>query len=187
MQGVQTIRRVKRSMGVQVPDSSEDEKKTSPHVTKAAMGSGTHPPVVLQAASLVPVQTPFVPTPSSPVALPASGLRSPPEITSPQGSSPSRSPTRLVPALKTPLPSLPLAQRTPSDETNISAPSPPSSVGPVSPSDGQPIESPLRKTGRVWDPARGVELFKRGSEQVLARFLKLGSWEGDAAAQQHHA
>ncbi|EEB97150.1 hypothetical protein MPER_03587 [Moniliophthora perniciosa FA553] len=37
--------------------------------------------------------------------------------------------------------------------------------------------SSLRKSGRVWDPARGVELFKRGSEEVLARFLKMGSWE----------
>ncbi|KAJ7293144.1 glycogenin [Mycena rebaudengoi] len=32
----------------------------------------------------------------------------------------------------------------------------------------------------VWDPARGVELFKRGSEEVLARFLKMGSWEEEA-------
>lgn len=56
--------------------------------------------------------------------------------------------------------------------------SPPSSVGPVSPPEGQPLISPpSRKGGRVWDPARGVELFKRGSEEVLARFLKMSSWE----------
>ncbi|KAF9454096.1 glycosyltransferase family 8 protein [Macrolepiota fuliginosa MF-IS2] len=56
--------------------------------------------------------------------------------------------------------------------------SPPSSVGPVSPPDDQPFtSSPIRKGTRVWDPARGVELFKRGSEEVLARFLKMGSWE----------
>jgi len=29
----------------------------------------------------------------------------------------------------------------------------------------------------VWDPARGVEIFKKGSEEVLSRFLKMGSWE----------
>lgn len=61
--------------------------------------------------------------------------------------------------------------------------SPPSSVGALSPSTGQPIVT-IRKAGRVWDPARGVELFKRGSEGVLARFLKMGSWEDDAAAQR---
>ena len=61
--------------------------------------------------------------------------------------------------------------------------SPPSSIGPFSPS-GQPL-SPTRKPGRVWDPARGVELFKRGSEEVLARFLKMGSWEEESAGLQH--
>ncbi|KAG7099585.1 hypothetical protein E1B28_001415 [Marasmius oreades] len=54
--------------------------------------------------------------------------------------------------------------------------SPPSSIGPISPTDNTPI-SPQRKAGRVWDPARGVELFKRGSEEVLARFLKMSSWD----------
>ncbi|KAG1754855.1 glycosyltransferase family 8 protein [Suillus paluster] len=33
------------------------------------------------------------------------------------------------------------------------------------------------RASRVWDPARGVELFKRGSEEVLARFLKISSRE----------
>ncbi|KAJ8084394.1 glycogenin glucosyltransferase [Marasmius tenuissimus] len=53
------------------------------------------------------------------------------------------------------------------------ATSPPSSIGPLSPADG----APLTKGGRVWDPARGVDLFKRGSEEVLARFLKMSSWD----------
>ncbi|KAG6895115.1 hypothetical protein C0993_010135 [Termitomyces sp. T159_Od127] len=56
--------------------------------------------------------------------------------------------------------------------------SPISSISPLSLSEGQPVGSP-RKGGRVWDPARGVELFKRGSEEVLARFLKMGSWEDE--------
>ncbi|KAJ3935840.1 MAG: hypothetical protein NXY57DRAFT_957777 [Lentinula lateritia] len=53
--------------------------------------------------------------------------------------------------------------------------SPPLSAGPVSLHGGQPIPSVAssRKAGRVFDPARGVELFKRGSEEVLATFLKM--------------
>ncbi|KAE9400610.1 hypothetical protein BT96DRAFT_1097333 [Gymnopus androsaceus JB14] len=65
--------------------------------------------------------------------------------------------------------------------------SPPSSTGPISPPEGQPIGSvvsPTRKVGRVFDPARGVELFKRGSEEVLARFLKMSSWEEDSSPQR---
>lgn len=57
--------------------------------------------------------------------------------------------------------------------------SPVSSVGPISPPDDQPFAPPAKKGARVWDPARGVESFKRGSEEVLARFLKMGSWEAN--------
>uniref|UniRef100_A0A0W0FAM2 Putative glycosyltransferase family 8 protein GLGEN n=1 Tax=Moniliophthora roreri TaxID=221103 RepID=A0A0W0FAM2_MONRR len=57
------------------------------------------------------------------------------------------------------------------------SPHTPTFAGPLSPTEGQPLMSPSRKSGRVWDPARGVELFKRGSEEVLARFLKMSSWE----------
>ena len=31
--------------------------------------------------------------------------------------------------------------------------------------------------GPAWDPERGVEIFKRKSEEVLARFLRMDSWE----------
>lgn len=62
-----------------------------------------------------------------------------------------------------------------------SLPSPLSSGPPLSPAEGPAPPSPSRKGGRVWDPARGVELFKRGSEEVLARFLKMGSWESEAS------
>ncbi|KAG1813286.1 nucleotide-diphospho-sugar transferase [Suillus subaureus] len=51
-----------------------------------------------------------------------------------------------------------------------------SSLGPASPAEGRSPSTPSR-TSRVWDPARGVELFKRGSEEVLARFLKISSRE----------
>ncbi|KAJ3900831.1 hypothetical protein F5879DRAFT_808432 [Lentinula edodes] len=52
---------------------------------------------------------------------------------------------------------------------------PPSFAGLVLPHEGQPITSVVssRKAGRAFDPARGVELFERGSEEVLARFLKM--------------
>lgn len=55
--------------------------------------------------------------------------------------------------------------------------SPASSYGPLSPLDVQSILPPARKSVRVWDPARGVELFKKGSEEVLARFLRMGSFD----------
>lgn len=51
-----------------------------------------------------------------------------------------------------------------------------SSLSPASPAEGKSPGTPSRAS-RVWDPARGVELFKRGSEDVLARFLKLSSRE----------
>lgn len=65
--------------------------------------------------------------------------------------------------------------------TDSSLPSPTSSGPPLSPAEGPVPQSPSRKGGRVWDPARGVELFKRGSEEVLARFLKMGSWENEGS------
>ena len=42
-----------------------------------------------------------------------------------------------------------------------------------------PVLGP-RKASRVWDPARGIDVFKRGSEEVLARFLRLGSFEEES-------
>jgi glycogenin glucosyltransferase len=55
----------------------------------------------------------------------------------------------------------------------------PSSLGSVSPNEGHSPSTPSTpsRTSRVWDPSRGVELFKRGSEEVLARFLKISSRE----------
>ncbi|KAJ3823284.1 glycogenin [Lentinula raphanica] len=72
--------------------------------------------------------------------------------------------------------------RHPSNESTT----PPSSAGPVSPPESQNLASVAspRRAGRVFDPARGVELFKRGSEEVLARFLKMSSWEEESSPQQ---
>ena len=63
------------------------------------------------------------------------------------------------------------------DEAGDISPSSVSSVPTVSsvvPAGGSPL-SHIRKGSRVWDPARGVEAFKRGSEEVLAKFMKIGS------------
>ena len=57
--------------------------------------------------------------------------------------------------------------------------SPASSYGPLSPLDAHVLFPTVRKGGRVWDPARGVELFKKGSEEVLARFLRMGSFDDE--------
>ena len=85
-----------------------------------------------------------------------------------------QSATQPAPLVKSPPPKSSIITRQPSIDPSVG--SPVSFVGPLSPSPVS-VLSPTRKPGRVWDPARGVELFKRGSEEVLARFLKMGSWE----------
>lgn len=64
------------------------------------------------------------------------------------------------------------------DDTSPSYASSPPGNSPVTPPSpaGGPSHSHGRRS-RVWDPARGVETFKRGSEEVLAKFMKKGSWE----------
>nr|AAS46741.1 putative glycogenin protein [Pleurotus djamor] len=82
--------------------------------------------------------------------------------------------------------------------SNSSTTSTPSSAGPISPPDSQQMALPptaiasptastsstIRRAGRVWDPARGVDVFKKNSEEVLARFLRMGSWEEGADARR---
>ncbi|TFK56666.1 hypothetical protein OE88DRAFT_45721 [Heliocybe sulcata] len=112
---------------------------------------------------------------------------SPPMAASPKRVSPVHSPphnynrVRSSPPQTSPT-SKPLATpamtRTSSNETG--AASSPSSIGPVSPLDGQPLTSATRNAAtRVWDPTRSVDIFKKGSEEVLARFLRMApqSWE----------
>ncbi|KAF8338293.1 uncharacterized protein EI90DRAFT_2991551 [Cantharellus anzutake] len=38
--------------------------------------------------------------------------------------------------------------------------------------------------GRKWDPARGVDVFKRDSQEVLAKFLKMGQWSSSSETTQ---
>ncbi|KAI9065910.1 glycosyltransferase family 8 protein [Trametes sanguinea] len=116
--------------------------------------------------------------------MPTSRLAGSPKLGSPvvgpsATSSPRQSPklTRLTSPFSPPL------QRTSSNDTAIT--SSPSTQGPLDTPEGTPIMGPMRKGGRVWDPARGVEVFKRSSEEVLARFLRSGSFDEDEAQRRH--
>jgi len=85
---------------------------------------------------------------------------------------------RVLSPLTTSIRSVPALARSASNETALS-----SSVGPPSPDAGS---APVKST-RVWDPARGVDIFKKGSEEVLSRFLRMGSFdEGSATPPQLH-
>ncbi|PPQ71465.1 hypothetical protein CVT26_011244 [Gymnopilus dilepis] len=104
-----------------------------------------------------------------PMAAPAPGPASAPPLAHPPVGLPSSRPpstSRVSPSI--------IARRTSNDS---SLGSPASSIGPLSPADSAQGMPAIRKGTRVWDPARGVELFKRGSEEVLARFLKMSNWE----------
>ncbi|KAH9081694.1 hypothetical protein EDB83DRAFT_2213645 [Lactarius deliciosus] len=118
----------------------------------------------------------------SPLGSPA-GLRSP-RYTSPRGSSTNLAESTPRPTLYKPVQRSSALQRggveqrlTPasfSRTISSDTASSPSSAPPTSPADSRPIH---RAGGRAWDPARGVEIFKKGSEEVLSRFLRMGSWE----------
>ncbi|KAI0652022.1 hypothetical protein C8Q79DRAFT_899590 [Trametes meyenii] len=140
-----------------------------------------------------PITPPKVPSPRGPSSprtmmsprrlssahMPTSKLAESPKIGSPVIDSSATSSPRASPKLMR-LASPPL-QRTPSNDTVIA--SSPSTPGPVETPENTPIMVP-RKGGRVWDPARGVDVFKRSSEEVLARFLRSGSFEEEA--QRRH-
>ncbi|KAF8913104.1 hypothetical protein CPB84DRAFT_1841512 [Gymnopilus junonius] len=106
-----------------------------------------------------------------PKAAPTPGPASAPPVAHP----PLGLPTSRPPSTSRMSPSS-IARRTSNDS---SLGSPASSIGPLSPADSGHSLPIVRKGARVWDPARGVDLFKRGSEEVLARFLKMGNWEDD--------
>ncbi len=171
VRGVQTISPMMRSQGVQV------SLGTQPSETPRSLRPTSLPPATINQVSGGPDVSMTTAFPS-----PVGGMRSPREYTFPD--TPTARP--VVPVI-TP-PQRPSKQLTDSPsitrQSSNEGSSPPSSVGPLSPPD-QPLQmgSPMRKAGRVFDPARGVELFKRGSEEVLARFLKMSSWEEDAASQ----
>ena len=129
--------------------------------TKIAEKATPLKPTVRTSDSLI-----SIPIPSGNTVMPSPVMVSALHVTPPPTSTKS---TKILTA--------PMARRSSNDS---SLGSPASSIGPVSPAEGHPVASPLRKATRVWDPARGVDLFKRGSEEVLARFLKMGAWEDES-------
>ena len=90
-------------------------------------------------------------------------------------------PQRVLPKLSSPF--APQLQRSVSMETTGTL-SPATSASLITP-ESTPIMT-TRKNGRVFDPARGVDLFKRSSEEVLARFLRMGSFEEEEARKREH-
>ncbi|KAI0257179.1 hypothetical protein BJV78DRAFT_16958 [Lactifluus subvellereus] len=202
-QGVQTIPKETRDQSVQVTiltdpadaDRSTKDKEKGPPRSRQSSYSGVSPTLTVMQRGLAPSPT-TAPGPQgfgtsytddvtklSPLGSPT-GLRSP-RYVSPRGSSTNLAESTPRPTLyrptqgpSTPQRLLPMSvSRTISSDTASS----PSSAGPpVSPEDPRPMR---RAGGRVWDPARRVEIFKKGSEEVLARFLKMGSWEEEKESQ----
>lgn len=70
-------------------------------------------------------------------------------------------------------PQSPQLARSISTETAITASPTSTHDSPITP------DTTPRRGSRVWDPARGVDVFKRGSEEVLARFLRMGSFDDE--------
>ncbi|KAF7307070.1 putative glycosyltransferase family 8 protein GLGEN [Mycena indigotica] len=171
VRGVQTVSPEYRSQGTQVTSQppkvpsttipTSRERRLS-RLSQDGRRAGTSSPVAVRSSGLD--LSPMTASPTSMVPPPLTSPREFASITPPTFIRPSASPIQ--------------NQSVSSNSTQDSSlASPPSSTGPVSPPDGVGAGLPARKGSRVWDPARGVELFKRGSEEVLARFLKMGSWE----------
>lgn len=162
-----TIHEMSNGHGSRMKSATNAEAKSSP------VSEPSHP-TLLKLSSLSTAQ------PRSPVRSPREFVVSP-SATGPPARpllSPTSKPSVRTSAITTAkLPSV--IARQSSNESSLNSPA--SSAGPISPSDTSPINLTMKKAGRVWDPARGVELFKRGSEEVLARFLKMGSWEDESA------
>ncbi|KAH9982850.1 hypothetical protein BGW80DRAFT_48611 [Lactifluus volemus] len=203
-QGVQTIPKETRDQSVQVTiltdpadadRSIKDKEKAAAHSRQSSYSgvspilmakqreSSSSPPIVLGPQGFGTSYTDDVPK-LSPLGSPT-GLRSP-RYTSPRGSSTTLAestprPTLYRPAQGLSTPPQRLLPTSVSRTISSDTASSPSSAGPpVSPEDSRPLR---RVGGRVWDPARGVEVFKKGSEEVLARFLKMGSWEEEKQGQ----
>ena len=172
VRGVQTISPVMRSQGVQVAIATQPTRNQRPSAIPL-------PATVNQVSGGADV--------SMTTAFPSPSGGSPREFVFPDA------PATVRPAaVSTPPPrarrdtdSSSITRQSSNDGSSLA--SPPSSTGPLSPPEGQSLPElpPVRKpAGRVFDPARGIELFKRGSEEVLARFLKMSSWEEDPTQAQ---
>ncbi|KIL71689.1 glycosyltransferase family 8 protein [Amanita muscaria Koide BX008] len=181
--GVQTAPRDMRTRGVQVntflvrPPSSS-KSKTRPYSPSPGDVVSAQPDLPLSTA----MPSPVIESPRPLPALSRSNGQQIPSTPSPppppraiSSQVPSPLQPKIVPIIRAPS----LAYRQVSNDSSLS---PASSGPPASPAEMVRSQSPIlpiRKGGRVWDPARGVDVFKRGSEEVLARFLKMGSWDDE--------
>jgi glycogenin glucosyltransferase len=187
--GVQTESPERRSQGVQVtPRTQSVEYPThtsSPRISTLSRNALRHSSYgELQSPSLLsrPVAAGSPPLLRSPRMLISPHSYSPQKGNTPVMSpnySPVQTPRRrsslsspmkergLSPLTPLTIRTVPGLARSASNETALS-----SSVGPPSPDTAM---SP--RSTRVWDPARGVDIFKKGSEEVLSRFLRMGSFD----------
>ena len=199
-QGVQTIPKETRDQSVQVtiltdPKDADRSIKDKDQMSPPSREGSLSPALATRQQDLFPSRSsiPRLPGPAtgftgglpklSPLGSPT-GLRSP-RFASPGGSATNLAESTPRPVLYKPAqrPSTPqrgggLHRLPPSSMSRTfssdTASSPSSAGPPISPTDTRPIPG---AGGRVWDPARRVEIFKKGSEEVLSRFLKMGSWE----------
>ncbi|KAJ7170067.1 glycosyltransferase family 8 protein [Mycena filopes] len=174
VRGVQTISPKYRSQGTQAFDAA----KVSTHEKRPSRSDGRRHWAPSAADVLQPVHTGA--DLSMTTASPSPALQQPGSPREYLFESPtSGHPQMIQTSTPPPRPAAVPVEGQVSNEGSLT--SPPSSLGPISPPDAPLTMSGTRKGSRVWDPARGVELFKRGSEEVLARFLKMGSWEDEGA------
>ncbi|KAG5353669.1 hypothetical protein C0989_003806 [Termitomyces sp. Mn162] len=195
--GVQTEVREMITQGVQTttppitPQSGNAGARKKPtllgkrHWTPTSRSS-IPPSVTMHDAESPPGGSPGSPTTGTRLRSPQPGLQSPPSLRLPTISPPvpitpplksTSIPQKSIRVTSSPVGNASAISRQPSNDSSLASPA--SSIGPMSPLEGQSIGSTSRKGGRVWNPARDVELFKRGSEEVLARFLKMGTWEDE--------
>ena len=199
--GVQTELPERSSKGVQVTPTTEPGECQSPTSSpRATTISGrtsrrpSHGELPFASHQSRPVSTTdSPPLIRSPRVFMSPHKYSPPEENTPPVLSPRYSPVqtprrrsgtsspvrqRVLSPLTTSIRSVPALARSASNETALS-----SSVGPPSP---DTASTPVKST-RVWDPARGVDIFKKGSEEVLSRFLLMRSFDdGSATPPQSH-
>ncbi|RDX51044.1 hypothetical protein OH76DRAFT_1481729 [Lentinus brumalis] len=183
--------------GLRSPQTLGSPRTYSPPNVRSP-GQVPSPPRITSPKALSPTKVPSPRGPSSPRAVMSprrlSGAQaatsklagSPqfPESPSPAlGLSASSSPRNSPKLAKLSSPFSPPLHRMSSNDTM--ATSSPSTSGPVETPEGTPVIGPLRKGGRVWDPARGVDVFKRSSEEVLARFLRTGSFDEEDGQRRH--
>ena len=199
-QGVQTIPKETRDQSVQVtiltdPTDADRSIKDKDQMSPRSREGSLSPALATKRQDLPSSRSsiPRLPGPMTSFTsnLPKlSPIGSPTGLRSPRFASPAGSSTNLVESTPRPVlykptqrPSTPqrggeLYRLPPSSISRTfssdTASSPSSAGPPISPTDTRPIH---RAGGRAWDPARGVEIFKKGSEEVLSRFLKMGSWE----------